>query len=214
MDDLLYGALDIPEIDRTKALLEIKSFKLLKYWFWDPFRASTMLPIMTVNGQPEGVSHYSESAKDGNFQWTEYAPPTIKAYCEEYIFPITGHTRVMVLATKPGAANNEHIDCDPDTFNQRQHKLRFVLQGRTDSLYFMTKQGNIHVPNTSKPFIMDGSWPHGMINNFDMVKYTVAFGAPWQGNDSYTNLVDVIHKSQYAMIDNYNDYFDHNKFTQ
>lgn len=211
MNDLLFGVLDLPEIDRNQALREIKAYKLYKYWFWDQYRATTMLPIMTHNGQPEGVSHYSESAKEGNFQWTDYAPPTVREYCERYIFPITGPTRVMVLATKPGAANNEHIDCDPDTFNQRQHKLRFVLQGKTDSLYFMTKEGNIHIPNTSKPFIMDGSWPHGMINDFDMVKYTVAFGAPWQGNDSYDNLVDIMYKSHYNIIDNYYDYFNHSK---
>jgi len=30
MDDLLYGALDIPEIDRTKALLEVKELSFVK----------------------------------------------------------------------------------------------------------------------------------------------------------------------------------------
>ena len=110
MNDLLYGALDIPEIDRKKALSEIKNLTLFKYWFWDSYRATTMLPVMTLHGQPENVSHYTEGISTGDFAWTSYAPPTLREYCEKYILPITGNTRIMVLATKPGQENKEHID--------------------------------------------------------------------------------------------------------
>ena len=212
MNDLLYGALDIPEIDRKKALSEIKNLTLFKYWFWDSYRATTMLPVMTLNGLPENVSHYTEGISTGDFAWTSYAPPTLREYCEKYILPITGNTRIMVLATKPGQENKEHIDCDPASFGLLQHKLRFVLQGRTDSLYFITKNGErVHIPNTSKPFIMDGSWPHGMINNFELVKYTVAFGSPWQGNHEYNQLTDALYKSNYELPENYPTYFDQSK---
>jgi hypothetical protein len=112
----------------------------------------------------------------------------------------------MALITQPNFANYEHIDCDPHELNTQQHKFRIVLQGQTDTLYFITDQGNVAAPNIEGAFIMDGGWPHGMINNTDNVKITIAVGAPWTGNKVYDNVTAVLDRSIYHMpkdIDQY-----------
>jgi hypothetical protein len=101
----------------------------------------------------------------------------------------------------PGIANNEHIDCRLEEIGSRQHKFRIVLQGRTGTLYFKTKKGNIFVPDIEESFIMDGGWPHGMINDSLELKLTLAAGAPWTGYDFYDNVETLMFKEDYSLPD-------------
>jgi hypothetical protein len=113
----------------------------------------------------------------------------------------------MALITQPTFSNYEHIDCDPHELNTKQHKFRIVLQGRTDTLYFITNQGNLSAPNIDGPFIMDGGWPHGMINTTDQVKVTLAVGAPWIGNEMYDNINPLMYRSSYNMPETLTKYW-------
>lgn len=197
-DDILFASIDsIPILDKEKATSEILALPD-EYSFWDDYRYTKMFPLMTRTGvaSREGTSNL----QSGEFVWTPAAPKVIVDWCEDYLFPWLGmKSRIMGLVTGPGVANYEHIDCARHELNTRQHKVRIVLQGRTDTLYWMTDKGNVHAPNIDGAFLMDGGWPHGMTNTTDMPKVTLALGAPWTGKEQYTDLTILQHRSDYVM---------------
>lgn len=210
--NILAATLRFPQLDKQKSVAEIKALGG-NYWFYDSYRHTTMMPLMTMGGKI-GESGASNFRNKQPFEWTHYAPETLKQWFEQYVFPWMGmKTRISVLKTQPSQVNNVHIDCSPQAFGTRQHKFRIVLQGRTDSLYFLTKYGQIKLFNTEDAFIMDGSWPHGMTNFTGEEKYTIAVGAPWNGLESYDNLGStIIHRNPNLLPDNYEQYYDQRYF--
>jgi hypothetical protein len=197
-DNILFATIDsIPMIDKKQATQEILLLDD-SLSFWDEYRYTKMFPLMTKNG---GINRTGASNnQDGNFEWTPYAPKVIVDWFEDYVFSWLGSkTRVMALVTQPGVANNEHIDCSLNELNTRQHKFRIVLQGKTDTLYWVTSKGNIPAPDTDKAFIIDGGWPHGMINTTNEIKVTLALGAPWTGKDEYNDLTLLQNRNDYLM---------------
>lgn len=206
MSDILFAKVNIPELDNLKAVEEIYKIEE-KFWFWDDYRATNMLPLMTKGAQ-KGADGAINRYRTDEFQWIDYTPEVIRDWFDQTVFPWLGsRSRVMALKTRPGFSNHEHIDCDPAELGSRQHKFRTVIKGETDTLYFITDQGNIHVPNIASPFIMDGSWPHGMTNNSQEEKLTLAVGAPWNGKDDYKNIEELMYKSHYQLPDNLSKYF-------
>lgn len=197
-DNLLFATIDsIPLLDKEQAVKEILALPD-EYSFWDDYRYTKMFPLMTKNGTASREG--SSNIQQGEFSWTEIAPKVIVDWCENHLFPWLGtKTRVMCLVTQPGVSNYEHIDCAKHELHSRQHKVRLVLQGRTDTLYWLTDKGNVHVPNVDKVFVMDGGWPHGMTNTTDIPKVTLALGAPWTGRDSYDDLTILQSRSDYNM---------------
>jgi hypothetical protein len=203
-EDILFAELNLPSLNKKIAAEEILSVEK-HFWFWDPYRGTKMLPLMTKGAQEsiEGTSNY----RGGDFEWTEYTPQIIKDWFEYIVFPWMGtKTRIMALMTMPGISNKEHVDCTESEIGSIQHKFRIVLQGRTDTLYFKTFKGNIVVPNVKGAFIMDGGWPHGMQNTDNIIKVTLAAGAPWNGNQHYDMLQNVILKKNYTLPSNVNLY--------
>lgn len=205
MDNILFASVDLPLLDKQKAVKDILSIDG-RFWFWDEYRATNMLPLMT-KGALIGASG-AQNSRHGSFEWTDYTPLVIKEWFEDVVFPWMGQrTRIMALKTAANFENKEHIDCDPHRMGTQQHKFRVVLQGRTDTLYFITNNNNICAPEIDQPFIMDGSWPHGMNNDTDQIKITIAAGAPWIGNDQYTNIKVLLNKSSIEMPKDFNKYF-------
>lgn len=197
-DDLLFATIDsIPLLDKELAAKEILTLPK-QYSFWDDYRYTEMFSLMTKNaktGKQEIMN-----LQQGDFVWTKFTPESIKDWCEDYVFPWLGSkTRVMALVTQPGIANHEHIDCSKHELNTRQHKIRIVLQGRTDTLYWITDKGNVHAPNVNSVFVMDGGWPHGMANTTDIPKVTIALGSPWAGKEHYDDLTILQRRSDYKM---------------
>ncbi len=119
--------------------------------------------------------------------------PQLSKWLHQVVFPIF-LGRVMIIVTPPYQKNNLHIDCSPDKFNTLQHKFRFVIQGQVDSLCFSFRNKTTVSPNNiNMPFIMDGKWPHYMVNSCPYRKYTLAIGWPWEPdlqNESYINLLE------------------------
>jgi len=190
LDNLLFGKINIPIIDKSAAVAAILPL-IDNHKFWDPYRAINMIPLMTKTGEP-GLAKASNRF-EGDFTWTEYAPEIIKQYFENTVFPWLGQrSRLMILITEPGESNAEHIDCKLHEIGTRQHKFRIVLQGRVDTLYFKTTRGNIFVPEVDGAFLMDGSWVHGMTNSTDEIKITLALGSPWKGLDNYNSDVTML----------------------
>lgn len=197
-DHLMFANVNIPILDKQAAAEQILALDNSVSW-WDNYRYTKMIPLMTKQGQ-FGVTGTDNRNRSGDFMWVPHAPAVITEWFDQVVFPWIGmHARVMALITQPGVSNHEHIDCDRHELNTRQHKFRIVLQGRTDTLYFKTRQGDISAPEAPGGFVMDGSWPHGMTNSTDHVKVTLALGAPWTGKDSYSNLDIMLDRRNYEM---------------
>ena len=190
----------IPILDKEKAASEILSLNQ-SLSFWDEYRSTRMFPLMTKNS--ETGYDGSSNKHDGFFDWTTITSktPTIKEWCDKFVFPWLGmKTRMMALVTMPGESNHEHFDCSPNELNTLQHKFRIVLQGKTDTLYWLTDKGNVKAPNIDNAFIMDGGWPHGMTNSTDKPKVTIALGAPWSAKKNYGSDIEVLQtRDQYNM---------------
>jgi hypothetical protein len=202
---MLFASVNLPSLDKELAAREILSLPN-EVTFWDKYRNTRMVPLMSRNGATSRneVSKNSE----GEFIWTPFTPKVIVDWFDNIVFPWMGmQSRVMALITQSNFANYEHIDCDPTELNTQQHKFRIVLQGKTETLYFITKDGNIHVPDVNGAFIMDGGWPHGMINSTNEVKVTLAVGSPWIGNDHYDNINVLLDRSNYSMPDDLSAYW-------
>lgn len=197
IENLLYCPLDM-ETPPTDFLDHLNNLKLEKL-YTDNYRNCYHVPIMY-------------DTIPNKFSWMPFAFPykSLREWLEDVLFPITGKSRVMIITTPPGVENPPHIDCSKDKFqNTLQHKFRYVLQGNIDDLVFMSKSGDVRCnqgPDT--PFVMSGSWPHYMQNRSDTTKFTLALGAPWDGdlrNESYVNLVSNSYKkykSYYQSFEN------------
>lgn len=205
MDNILFAKVNLAPLPKKSVTEEILNIEK-SFWFWDEYRATNMLPLMT-KGSLSGKEGSSNS-RVGEFHWLPYVPDVLKNWFETEVFPWMGtRTRVMALLTVPKFSNLEHIDCNIDEVGTKQHKFRIVLQGRTDTLYFKTQEGDVYAPNIDAPFIMDGSWPHGMTNFTDEVKLTIAAGAPWNGNVSYNNIEILLDRERYNMPSDLKKFF-------
>lgn len=204
-DNLLFASVDLPILDCSKAANEILSIHE-SFSFWDDYRYTQMIPLMTKKGTYARTSIGNN--EEGDFSWVDCTPKIIIDWFEEVVFPWTKcKSRIMALITHPDVKNYEHIDCEEHEINTKQHKFRIVLQGQTDTLYFKTKHGDISAPNIKKPFIMDGGWPHGMYNRSNQIKVTLALGAPWRGNEYYNNINVLLKRDDYEMPETLDPYF-------
>ena len=206
---MLFAELDLPLIDKdrvTKWLAKVPD----NCWLFDTYRQCFMLPLMTRNGKAKRADMLQHNVQTNiiKFSWTSITPVFIRSYFEKNVFNWTKiKSRIVIIKTPAGGQNPVHIDCFPQTFNTTQHKLRIVIQGTSDSLYFKTRKGKIWAPLTEKPFIMDGSWPHGMINNSNLTKYTICFGSPWTHSDFYPGLNALISIDRQELPEHYEKYF-------
>jgi hypothetical protein len=178
MDDILFAKVNIPILDKETAAKEILNVDK-QFWFWDNYRATSMLPLMTKDSIPG-----------------------------QHVFPWMGmRTRIMALKTVPKFSNLEHIDCARHEVGSKQHKFRIVVQGKTNTLYFKTTNGDVPVQDINEAFIMDGGWPHGMSNFTDDVKVTIAAGAPWNGLEEYKNIEVLLKRSSYSIPSDLEKFF-------
>jgi len=197
VDNIMFARVHLPVLDKKLAAEQILGLPD-SYSFWDDYRYTKMIPLMTKNGQ--GSVAGAINSRDGEFSWVPYAPDSIVSWFEQTVFPWMGtRSRIMALITEPGVSNYEHIDCDPHQLNTKQHKFRIVLQGTTDTLYFKTTAGDVYAPCIEDAFIMDGGWPHGMINRGSIPKVTLALGAPWTGHDVYDNIDLLMNRLDHEM---------------
>lgn len=207
IDDILFSELlDIEPIDKEKAVNDILKIPD-HFWYQDKYRNAKMVTIMSKGGI--GGVLGANLNREGEFQWTEYCPEVVSNWFDKNIFNwISQKTRITVIKTEPGAENFQHIDSAEDEYGTLQHKFRYVLRGKTDSLYFITDQGKIFAPNIDNPFIMDGSWYHGMTNNFNQSKITLALGGPWIGESKYPSIKHHLKRSDYKPVENFRNFFD------
>ena len=148
---MLFSELDIQIIDK-KQTLEWLSTLNEKYWFYNEYRTCDLLSLMTETGGFNKLSSKNNSSSR-DFFWTPFVPDFIKKYFEDNIFSWTKtKSRIFIIRTKAYKENPVHIDCSPQQFHTTQHKFRIVVQGKTNSLYFRTRRGDIWVSFHSKTF--------------------------------------------------------------
>lgn len=200
INNLAFLPLSLPVFKVTEQLIKKLKELYIDHSLNDEYRNCKHIPIYITDGKDN--KNYT-----GNFDldWTEQSKqlPEVVEYIKENIFPWAKPMgRIMIICTKSYETNPIHIDCSPSKFdNTLQHKFRVVLNGTVDSLYFLNNNTEVKPEEIgNKPFLMSGSWPHGMKNNFNDMKFTLAMGAPWE-----TNLTDEYKK---LVIDSYNKYKD------
>ena len=167
-----YKAIDL---NITKEDIEIitKEIKSISSgWYFNEYRNCDILSIY-----------------DKNFKWTKEGKMCnhlIKVY-EEKIKPImTEKGKIHILKTKKGNNIPTHIDCHQIEIPEFHQKLRLALTGKLDSLYFLDKDSNkVYAPNIYNTYILNGGHPHGLDSAEE--KITVCIGAPWKGEDNYSN---------------------------
>lgn len=219
-DDILFQPLDLPPLTFLPELARMYT-EIIPGWYWDAYRKVHMLPMMTPGGAMSKAGSLNR-AKSEELKWTGLATHETSLYFERHIYTwLNPVGRIMLLKTPPRDQLGIHIDCSKSAFKTRQHKFRIVIAGRTDSLFFLNGDDGekVHALNIKQgiPFIIDGSWPHGMINNFARHKITLCLGAPWTGEDSpaYLDLLERscrkfrgIRKSDLTLPTDYENYFE------
>ncbi len=208
MKNLLFASLKLPKIDRAEALNHLSKLPSGR-WFYDSYRTTWVLPLRNQTGG-RTFEETRNVYKDQPYQWTGLEPEGIRDYFEKFVFPWSGsRCRITILRTPPGQAIREHIDCSQSRIGSMQHKFRIVLQGSTSSLYFCVKSGRLFAPETEQPFLIDGSWPHGMVNDqLGCDKITVCMGAPWTFSESYPEFETFLDRESFEPPASLKKYFE------
>ncbi len=152
-------------------------------WFYDKYRKVEMCSIYSGGGAKNSKKELW-SNKNLELKWTENADktPALKAFLEEKIFEIIKPMgRVTILKTAPGNIMNEHYDCAEDELNKYKPKLRVVVSGEIEGLYFCGESEKVYIPKDFNTYVIDGASAHGMKNVSSEYKYTICIGAPWEG---------------------------------
>lgn len=177
--NITFLPLDIDVCAKTLATMS-KEITQQKDGFWSDYRHCQIMPLYTPMGSMQRLDQYKKSEP---FQWTPLAQqmPTTKDFLETEIFPwLSPIGRVFVLITPPGEEIPMHIDCGPNQWDKLQLKLRIVTQGDSQGLWFQGGDDHKVYPKPQRPiYVIDGSQPHGMINNSSESKYTICIGSPW-----------------------------------
>ena len=180
MDSLTYidlSSLNLPKID-TSELDDVE-------WFYVKFHGAEMCSLYNIRNEGNWIKDWA-------------LPPTskIRQTLEDVIFPfLGGRGNVTIIKTTPGDELNHHIDSSADEYGTEQHKFRWVLKGRTDTLFFFDDKEQKHfIPNIDT-YIVNGAHPHGMENTGDDIKYTLCIGSPWKPNDIFLKNIDTMPKN-------------------
>ena len=82
MNDILFGTIDIPVLDKQSAANSILAIDDSLSW-WDSYRSTKMIPLMVKTddypGKRLGIDNHR---KGSTFGWTEWAPTSIVEWFE------------------------------------------------------------------------------------------------------------------------------------
>ena len=194
--DLAFLYLDLPVFPTSDFLIK-KLEKIVEEDgnFKDDFRNCRHIPIYVTDGND--IKNTNADKK-----WSKQSEqlPEVKLYIEKYIKPIVNNLgRIVIICTKPGEKNPTHIDCSRKNFynNTLEHKIRVVIRGQTNNLYFNEEDKNCYIKENliGQPFVMSGSWPHTMVNEDSRMKFTLAMGSPWKAEEMNSNYIKLLERS-------------------
>jgi hypothetical protein len=165
---------NLPLID-DKELNDVK-------WFFVKFQGANMCSIYNTRKKENWIEG-----------WALPKTSVIRQTLENIIFPfLGGEGNVTIIKTLPGEDLNDHIDAAAAEYGTIQYKFRWVLSGKLDTLYFIDKNYNKQFIPPINSYIINGAFPHGMINDGKDIKYTLCVGSPWKPNDIfYKNIKEI-----------------------
>jgi len=182
---LIYLPLDIPNPPNVSDFFDSISYDEM---IVDNYRTCFHIPVADENGNYSDVIKHCEDLLD---------------WFENHIFTWADRSRMRIITTPPGESNAQHIDCSPKKFLTLQHKFRYVFRGDRTSLIFNHKDGDERIHDIDKCYMMDGKWPHEMINSTNDRKYTLTLGAPWEPQLSDKKYLELLERSYIK----YKDYY-------
>lgn len=200
--NIIYCPLDlsVPSIDVHNILQELNK----STYFHSPYRTCQMIPIYTQGGKSKREEILKYISNDLHWTQESLKSPTLIKVLKNIFFPICKPLpRVFILSSKPHGEVKLHIDCNQKGISQQQHKLRLVLSGHKKGLWFLgEKNERIHISGMHSVYMIDGSAPHGMLNNSIEDKLTVCLGAPWNGtgNETYLKLLESSYSKFYEHV--------------
>ena len=195
LKNILFAGLNWPCPDKLEWLKTIETIDN-SYWFKDNYRNCDLLPLLTQLGHYK-CGQTGNKGKTEQMQWTPFVPLNIKNFLNKFVLTwLSPKPRIYLIRVFPDQSMNEHIDCNREAFGSLQLKIRLNIIGSTSELYFMKKTEKLYIPNYEGFFIIDGSWPHGLKNKSKNIRYTLALGSPWSGQNFYhNNLQQIIYKT-------------------
>lgn len=195
--EFTYKAIDlgITSEEINSMLQEVESVD--EEWRGNSYRGCAGLPVF--GDLVEEGDRFK--GKTGKLDWTPAGKqcPTIQKVYNEKIRPILDQdARINILKTYAGNTLHEHIDCQEKEIGTDQHKLRVVLQGEIDKLYFKNFEGDKwNVPKEYHTYVMDGGHLHALEES-EETKITMCIGAPWRGERT-AKYQEVLDNSSYEM---------------
>lgn len=188
LKDILFAPLKLP-ISNEDIRTSQEEHKLKEIVsFYSEYRTCRMIPLRTSLGScdPKVIAD-----KNQTHEWTaniQYMPHT-KKILEEHFLPIVGENcRIITLCTPPHSVVKAHYDCSEETYDQVQLKMRLVIKGETDSLWFLGPNHNkIFTPKDLPLYVINGAHPHGAVNKSDEEKMTICLGGHFTGMGSEMN---------------------------
>ena len=153
--------------------------------FQSVYRTCEMIPIYTPKGSVDPDSIRANGHL--NLDWTAEAArfPVLREFLQtKFLSFLNIAPKIVALRSSPYGEIYPHIDCSEKKYSTRQHKLRICLSGDLNGLYFLSeKREKVFVSGSSRVYVIDGSHPHGAINQSKEKKITICLGAPWEGRD-------------------------------
>jgi hypothetical protein len=142
--------------------------------------------------------------------WTTSAQkcPTLQKLVETIIQPyFYTKPRIIVLKTKQKEELNWHVDCNREELDGFQPKLRCLISGRHEDLYYLSKNGSdkIYAPIRSDIYYMSGAYIHSLKNESASERYVLCFGSPWTEADikpEFLKKLSQLHDSHLLWSDN------------
>lgn len=211
----VFSNLELKAPPKKTILNEIETIPLYT-WKWDPYLGSYVLPVYTYQGsgmcswqeKKQGINSHSQ-----DLNWTrKFNLPILSRYIEDHLFSwMEQPGRVNILATPEKTNMNIHYDCRKGSQYQARPKLRVILNGSTSDIFFLnsrSKNHRTHAPSVDSAFIIDGSWPHGVVNTSKGMRVTIAIGSPWEGHrDFIPKLGSQNLLKEHISIPYYSEYF-------
>ena len=175
------SSLKLPKID----ISELNNVE----WFFVQFQGAQMCSLYNIREHENWI-------KD----WALPKTSKIRQALEDVVFPfLGGKGNVTIIKTTPGEKLNHHIDSAAKEYGTTQYKFRWVINGRTDTLFFFDKNEVKHyIPNIDT-YIINGAHPHGMENIGNDIKYTLCVGAPWKPNKTFLENIKILPKKYLSL---------------
>lgn len=201
--------INLDKKERESVLTEILSLKK-ENWYRCQFRNCDLLLIY-------GGDNVLEKNK---INWTDTADqcPNLKLLINKILDPFfKTKPRIIILKTNTEEELNWHVDCNKEEIYGFQPKLRCLISGKKDDLYYLSEDGNkIRTNITSDIYYMSGAFVHALKNTSREERYVLCFGSPWKEEHVKPQFIELLNNlSEDRLLWNDNlKYSDREKFVR